>query len=313
MLGKYCYQESGLHVSLDTLLLAVTALHSGLGASDVVDEEADAALGDHVRHGVADLDGDHGASGETSLASGGSRQHWHDVDDGVGAPRDDGCPACPLDLIADSLWLRILGLLEAVEEGVHDVAEWEHRQSPVGPAGGSITGALAWVAVEDHEAGEDAEAQALLLGLLWGQLHHEHDLDQEEGHGEQPVHVAVGIVEGVAGGGVAQLGAALVGVDDTLDDLAWGEGGVEGVEDADVVVEGDEGHEPSVAQGWLVALGEAAETQEEEGSGRHHASETEGGHVVDGVELGGGEPSLLDGLTDGGNGFGHVCWSGVPC
>merc|ERR1711874_463653 len=155
-----------LHVSLDALLLAVTTLHSGLGASDVVDEEANAALGDHVRHGVADLDSDHGASGEASLASGGSRHHWHDVDDGVGAPRDDSCPACPLDLIADSLWLGILGLLEA---------------------------------------GEDAEAQALLLGLLWGQLHHEHDLDQEQGHGQEPVHVAVSIVESMASWGVAEL------------------------------------------------------------------------------------------------------------
>merc|ERR1719181_654512 len=118
----------------------VSHLHLGraLGEANAVHEVANAALGNDVGGGVANLDGDHRASGETSLAVDGAHEHRHDEDNWVGAPGEDGGPACPLDLLAASLRLRLLGLLEANKEGVHDVAEWEHGEEPEAPPGARL-------------------------------------------------------------------------------------------------------------------------------------------------------------------------------
>eukprot|EP00444_Apocalathium_aciculiferum_P009782 CAMPEP_0183383970 /NCGR_PEP_ID=MMETSP0370-20130417/151_1 /TAXON_ID=268820 /ORGANISM="Peridinium aciculiferum, Strain PAER-2" /LENGTH=76 /DNA_ID=CAMNT_0025561629 /DNA_START=71 /DNA_END=298 /DNA_ORIENTATION=- len=43
-----------------------------------------------------------------------------------------------------------------------------------------------------------AQLQAQVHGLRLRQLHHQDQLDQQKRHSQQPVHVAVGIVEGSA-------------------------------------------------------------------------------------------------------------------
>merc|ERR1711912_29424 len=264
-----------LHTNLGGCSLAIAlSLAHGLGETDAV-------------HEVANLDGHHSPSREASLAVGGSAQHWHDEDDGVGAPREHGCPACPLDSILALLWLSLLGLLEADEERVDDVGERQHGEEPEAPAGGGVDRGLTRVSVEDHEAGGDTESAAAGEGLLLGELHHQDDLDEEQGHGEEPVDIAVCVVERNAGRVVAELlWVAVVVVDAAiLLDLAWGESGVEAVEDAEVVVHCDECHETSEAQSGLVALSEGAEAQEEEHSAGCHGGKTEREHVVDEIIL----------------------------
>merc|ERR1740133_442643 len=64
---------------------------------------------------------------------------------------------------------------------------------------------------------------------------------------------------------------------------------LEGVEDAHVVVHGDEGDEAGDAESGLVLLVERWQPQEEEGSGGSHGGQTEGGAVVDQVILHRGE------------------------
>merc|ERR1711871_1445292 len=109
--------------------LAVGVVDHGLSQANAVHEVADTALRDDVGEGVADLDADHSGGGEASLAIGGATEHRQDEDDWVGAPREHGCPACPPDLVTDSLWLGVLGSLEADEEGVHDVGEWSMERN----------------------------------------------------------------------------------------------------------------------------------------------------------------------------------------
>merc|ERR1711918_246148 len=197
----YRLLTKGRSISLLTssCLARLLILGSGLGQTDAVHEVAHTALGDDVGDGVADLDGHHSTGGEASLAVGGSAHHWHDEDDGVGAPREHGCPACPLDLLAASLRLCILGLLEADEEGVHDVGERQHGEEPEGPSSASLARGLTRVAVKDHESRADAEGGATLEGLLLGEAHDEDDLDEEQRDGKEPVDVPVSIVEWDAG------------------------------------------------------------------------------------------------------------------
>merc|ERR1719231_1214369 len=152
-----CVRIQGYSAQVARLLLvALLELQHGLVQANAVHEVADAALGDDVGEGVADLDADHGGSGEASLAGLGATEHRDDEHHRVGAPREDGCPACPPDLVAHSLWLGVLGSLKADEEGVHDVAEWRHGQSPEQPASAGVSGDLTRVAVGNHESGGDA-------------------------------------------------------------------------------------------------------------------------------------------------------------
>merc|ERR1719331_2377001 len=258
----------------------------GLGGANAVDEVANAALRDDVGDGVASLDSGDSLSGEASLASLGAGHHREDVHDWVGAPREDGCPTCPLDLVAASLRLSLLGVLEADEEGVDDVHEWAHGCHPEEPAGGSITGGLARVAVSNHEAREQAKLPAALEGLSLREAHDKDDLDEEQRDGKEPVNIAVCVVESNASWGVAVcLSTTGVVVDGAVGHFAWGVCGVEGVEDTEVVVHGDEGHEAGEAQSCAVLLLERAEAQEEEDGGRRHGRKAQGGHVVDQIML----------------------------
>jgi len=286
------FVTSNLHADLlqvSILALGVTrgvlVVHHALGETDAVNEIANTALGDDVRCGVTDLDHHHGLSAQAALARA-TREHGQNEDDWVGTPGDDSSPACPLDLILAGLWLSILRGLEADEESVHDVAEWDHREEPEYPASAGDGGNLTRVTVEDHEGREEPELQALGEGLGIGELHDQDNLDEEQRHGEEPVNIAVGIVEGVAGGGVSVgVGVALVGVDNTVEDLTWSVGLDEAVEDTEVVVGGDEGHEAGEAKSSLVALRERLEAEEEEDGGSHHGGESKGGAVVDDVIL----------------------------
>ena len=60
---------------------------------------------------------------------------------------------------------------------------------------------LAGVPEDDHEGRRETEGHRLEDRLRRGQLHHEHDLNAEEGHGEEPVHVTVSIIERQGAGG----------------------------------------------------------------------------------------------------------------
>ena len=148
-------------------------------------------LGDDVSGAVAHLDGDdgHGAT---------DAEHREDVHDGVRAPREHGRPADLGEHRGDGrVRLGRDRAAEADEERVDDVHEGDHGEGPPHPADAEVAldDQLAGVAEDDHEARGDAELGRLRRCLLGRELHDEDDLDEEERHGEQPVHVAVGVVE----------------------------------------------------------------------------------------------------------------------
>merc|ERR1712023_123189 len=162
-----------------------------LSISDLVDDEANTALGDDVRHAVANLDGHNRLGGIDS-------EHWEEVHNWVCAPADDGHHLSHLDLALDG-WVRLQLSCsgQANQQLVHNVQEEEHGHKPAHPAWGQITGdsQLSVVATDDHECRTNTQGLCLLIVHLRLQLHHQQDLDQQQRHGQEPIHVTVGIVE----------------------------------------------------------------------------------------------------------------------
>jgi len=221
------------------LVVLLSMQELGLGISDEVHEVTDTALGDHVRHSVSHLNSSGGGSAESSSAVGAVTEHGEEVDDGIGAPRDHSGVAGHLDEAPDGSWLVFLGLLQADEERVNDEGERNHRDTPEDPAGAVLARALAGVSKGDHQNGGHSEVCATRGCLLRGKAHHEHDLDEQEGDGQEPVYVAVRVVEGETSGLVPVLvGVADVVVDRTGRIVAEARGVRlgEGIEDAEVMI-----------------------------------------------------------------------------
>ena len=87
-----------------------------------------------------------------------------------------------------------------------------HGDSPPDPAGVEkvlLKDELAGVAEDDHERRSGAQLPGLAEGLFRAQVHDEDNFDEEKWDGEEPVHVAVGVVEGNAGqvGGLRHVDA----------------------------------------------------------------------------------------------------------
>merc|ERR1719333_1931720 len=99
-----------------------------LGIGDLVNDEANTALGDDVGDAVANLDvDDRAASTEAN--------HWEQVDNWVCAPAHNSPHLCLLDLALDD-WVLLLGCSssKANQELVHNVEEEAHRDGPANPA-----------------------------------------------------------------------------------------------------------------------------------------------------------------------------------
>merc|ERR1719461_1012887 len=95
--------------------------------------------------------------------------------------------------------------------------EGNHGSGPESPTLGQVSlveDELAGVANDDHDGGGDSEAHSLAEEGLRVELHDEEDLKEQERHGQEPVHVSVGIVEGLSGGvrGDGVVGSVLVHV-----------------------------------------------------------------------------------------------------
>merc|ERR1711865_1037566 len=221
-----------------------------LGKSDAVDEESDATLGDDIRNSVAHLDCYHCAGRESSLARRAAREDWEEVDDWVGAPRDDSRVACPLDGILDLWGLSFLSCLQSDEESVHDVAEWDHRDAPEEHAWGDFASDFARAAetprvvqrdlVQEGESPMTRMISMRSIGTVKNQSTSAHKHLINILHLRFMRLTAVGIVEWNSGWVVSvEVGVALVVVDLAIDTLAWSVGLFEGVEDAEVVVHCD--------------------------------------------------------------------------
>mmetsp|Transcript_53677 Transcript_53677/g.142736 ORF Transcript_53677/g.142736 Transcript_53677/m.142736 type:complete len:304 (-) Transcript_53677:100-1011(-) len=138
------------------------------------------------------------------------------------------------------------------EEGDHGAGEPEKSRAVLGLL-------VARVAEGDHQHAGEAQGGGQAHGVAVGEAHDEDELDEQEGHGEEPVHVPVGVVEGLPGEG------DLVVPVDAESDV---EGGRPGVEDADVVVGGDEGDDPGDAHDGAIIASDVGDLEPEEGGSR---------------------------------------------
>merc|ERR1719502_1422984 len=249
----------------------------GLGVSDLVDHKANTALGDDVRDAVADLDGD-------NRLGGGDAQHWEQVDNWVGAPRDHSHHLSSGDLGGNSLvLLGSSGGSQADQELVDDVQEEGHGDEPAHPARSQVTShdQLTIVARDNHQGGAQAQAPSLGAELRSWQLHHQQDLDQEQRHCQEPVHASVGIVERHTSQGWSAH------VQGTIRDLASSVlvGINPRVEDSNVVVGSNEGHQARDDHSRLVPVLHSEGAEPQVHGGRHHARQGKGEHIVDSLVL----------------------------
>merc|ERR1711871_1160400 len=140
-------QQAGLKSKSTKDSLWQQCLLGRLGIGDLVDDQANTALGDDVRDAVANLDVDNRAAATKA-------NHWEQVDNWVCAPADDSPHLCLLDLALDH-WVLLLccGCSQADEELVDNVQEEAHRDGPADPARCEVASdnKLTVVATDDHE------------------------------------------------------------------------------------------------------------------------------------------------------------------
>ena len=131
-----------------------------------------------------------------AAAQAGERQH---KDQRVKAPRRKGQQPRALDQAANALRLSVDGLAQALEKRQDDVDEQNGGKRAPQCAGGIISSDFEGVAEADIQRDCEAWAEGGRDRLALRQLHQQNQLDQKKRHGQQPVDVPIGIVEGEAG------------------------------------------------------------------------------------------------------------------
>merc|ERR1719399_955907 len=248
-----------------------------LGVGNLVDDEANTALGDDVRNAVANLDVDNRAASTEA-------NHWEQVDNWVCAPADDGPHLSLLDLALDD-WVLLLscGSSKANQELVHNVEEEAHGDGPANPTRCEVAShnQLTVVAADDHESRAEAKCLCLCREDIIRKLHDKKNLNQEQWHSQEPVHVTVGIIEWNTSQlrGLNEQGAILV----------WGAGSVlirlnPRVENANVVIGSNESDQTRDENSTLVFVMDSLGAEPEVHGGCHHRCQGEGQGVVDGLE-----------------------------
>merc|ERR1719506_3097921 len=151
-----------------------------LGIRDLVDDEANTALGDDIRDAIANLDVDDRAASTKA-------NHWEQVDNWVCAPADNSPHLGLLDLALDD-WVLLLGCSsgKANQELVHNIQEEAHGDGPANPARCEVTGhdQLTIVATDDHQGRTEAKCLCLCREDIVRELHDEKNLNQEEWHSQ---------------------------------------------------------------------------------------------------------------------------------
>merc|ERR1711988_1759473 len=245
-----------------------------LGSCDTIDDKANAALGNDVGDAVAHLDG-HNCMGAAEA------DHWEDVDNWVGQPADHGPILGALNHLLDHwVGLAVCGCSHTDKQLVDNVEEWAKGRSPVKPADAqvAVNKQLAWVADADHQARRHTKGNGLVPDLIVWELHDEDDLDEQKWHCQQPIHVAVGIVEwNTCQHWILNLAAAVWLVLISLNP---------GVEDTQVVVGRDKSHHARDDQSTLILILHSRHAHPQEQCGGHHGCQGEGQDVVDKPELG---------------------------
>merc|ERR1719433_951025 len=239
------------------------ALLSGNGP----DQHTEDRLGDHVRNRVPDL-----------LAScrrdAGDSHHLDDVHKGIGQPGNDRKPASVSCERCDRLPMCGGQLLRSCTqpdgELLHNIQEWNHGKEPPHPSAGWIVLDLAGIAKSHHDGRGDTQIPALAHRLLSWQPHDQDQLDEEERDRENPVDISIGIIEGRT-------------CEENLKTFSPSlhiEGIIPGVENTEVVICRDGGHQTGDAERCAVLLVHVVHLEPEEDRRTSHPCNTERESIV---------------------------------
>merc|ERR1719161_3135995 len=165
----------------------------------------------------------------------GDPDHLDDVHEGIGQPRDDREPASVPRERRDRWCLLLRGFAQPNRQLRHNVEKWNHGKEPPHPPAARIALDLAWIAKSHHHSRGDAQRPALAHRFRGWQSHDENQLDEKERDRQNPVDISIGVIERRTG--EADHVVALLRVELHI------EGIIPGVENAEVVIDRDEGHQ----------------------------------------------------------------------
>merc|ERR1711965_61137 len=258
------------------VLHSITSL-GRLGVGDLIDGQTYSALGNDIRDAIANLDAHHCVCSVDA-------QHWEEVHDWVCAPADHRHHLCSLDLAFDHwICLAVGGIRKANEEFVHNVQEEHHGNEPAHPPWGQVASddQFAIVARNNHQSSSHSQGLGLIVVVPLVKLHHQENLDEQQRHSQEPVHVTVSIVEW----DTSQFwGVELHG---TTGNFSWRMlvCAYPRVEDTHVMVRSDEGHQTRDQHCAPVPVLHCKGAKPQIHRGRHHARKREGQDVVHSLVL----------------------------
>merc|ERR1719492_501905 len=256
--------------SPSTLLFSAAqalSLDPALLSGDGPDQDTEDRLGDDVRNRVPDLLASCCRNARDS-------HHLDDVHKGIGQPGNDRKPAsvsrerCDRFPTCGGQLLR--SCTQPNSELLHDIQEWNHGKQPPHPPTLRIVLDLAGIAKSHHDRRGDTQIPALGYRLLSWQPHDQDQLDEEERDCKNPVDISIGIIEGLTREENLILGPHVLHV----------EGIIPGIENSEVVVCRDGGHQPSDGQRRAVLFVHVADLEPEEDGRTSHPCNTERESVV---------------------------------
>merc|ERR1719161_865353 len=202
----------------------------------------------------------------------GDPEHLDDVHEGIGQPGDDREPTSVSRERRDRGCLLLRGFTQPDRQLRHNVEKRNHGKEPPHPTAARAVLDLARISKSHHHRRGHTQRPALAHSFRRWQSHHENQLDEEERDGQDPVDVPVGIVERRTR--EAHHVVALLRVELHV------EGIIPGVEDAEVVVGRDEGHEAGDRERRAVLLAHVVDLQPEEDRRTSHTRDAERESVV---------------------------------
>merc|ERR1719428_774579 len=178
----------------------------------------------------------------------GDPEHLDDVHEGIGQPGDDREPTSVSRERRDRWCLLLRGFTQPDRQLRHNVEKRNHGKEPPHPPAARAVLDLARIPESHHHRRGHTQRPALAHCFRRWQAHHEDQLDEEQRDSQDPVDVPEGIIPGV--------------------------------EDAEVVVGRDEGHEAGDRERRAVLLAHVVDLQPEEDRRTSHTRDAERESVV---------------------------------
>mmetsp|Transcript_43763 Transcript_43763/g.92973 ORF Transcript_43763/g.92973 Transcript_43763/m.92973 type:complete len:281 (-) Transcript_43763:9-851(-) len=173
--------------------------------------------------------------------------------------------------------LRLLrsGSAQPDQQREHHIRERDHGQGPPEPTHAQVLLDLTRVPQSNHNRTRHTQLRAQSSCLACRQLHHQDQLDQQQRHGQQPIHVPVGIVERRTRHG-DRVGPSHLLHFESLDPR---------IEDSEIVVRRDPSHNSGDGQGSPIVPRHIRQLQPEEHGRGAHRSDAERQRIVDSAPL----------------------------